>query len=120
MDENVIFEQACIRLGLFSVDDGGNVLITASPKDAMILREMVRKAVADCRERRSYPKAYTDEMVSEDLANYSDTALEVVIYDWNKQGAEGESSHNENSTYRSYESRRSIVRQIKPITKVVG
>ena len=119
MDEDTIYRQACIRLGMFSVDDG-EVVVTASAKDEVILREFVRKAISDCRERRSYPSSYTDEMVSADLANYSDTALEVVIYDWNKQGAEGESSHNENSTYRSFESRRSIVRQIKPITKVVS
>lgn len=121
MDENSIYESVCVRLGLFSVDaQSGDITVTADAKTAVILQQIVSKAVADCTRRRGYPSAYTAEMIAADVLNYESVAVDLSIYDYNKMGAEGESTHNENGTYRSYDTRQSVLRRILPITKVVS
>lgn len=120
MDENSIYEAVCVRLGLFSVDsETGDITVTADAKTAVILHGIVAKAMIDCKRRRNYPGTYTEDMVAADEVGLESTAIDLAIYDYNKMGAEGESSHNENGTYRSYDTRQSILRQILPITRVV-
>ena len=120
MDENSIYESVCVRLGLFSVDaQSGEITVTADAKTAVIIQQIVSKAVADCTRRRGYPSAYTEEMIAADIVQFESVAVDLSIYDYNKMGAEGESSHNENGTYRSYDTRQSVLRQILPLTKVV-
>lgn len=121
MDENSIYESVCVRLGLFSVDSvSGGITVTADAKTAVILQQIVSKAVADCTRRRGYPAAYTAEMIAADIVQFESVAVDLSIYDYNKMGAEGESTHNENGTYRSYDTRQSVLRQILPLTKVVA
>ena len=121
MDENSIYQAVCIRLGLFSVDsETEEITVTADAKTAVILHGIVAKAMIDCRKRRGYPGTYTEDMVATDEVNLESTAIDLAIYDYNKMGAEGESTHNENGTYRSYDTRQSILRQILPITRVVS
>lgn len=120
MDENSIYERVCVRLGLFSVDEAtGDITVTADARTAVRLKQIISKAVADCTRRRGYPSAYTEEMIAADLLKFESVAVDLSIYDYNKMGAEGESSHNENGTYRSYDTRQSVLRQILPLTKVV-
>ena len=121
MDENSIYESVCVRLGLFSVDaQSGEITVKADAKTAVIIQQIVSKAVADCTRRRGYPSAYTEEMIAADIVQFESVAVDLSIYDYNKMGAEGESSHNENGTYRSYDTRQSVLRQILPLTKVVA
>lgn len=53
---------------------------------------------------------------------YENVQLEIAIYFLNKQGAEGESSHNENGIQRSYEKAsvpNSILNRIMPFAGVL-
>lgn len=121
MDENSIYESVCVRLGLFSVDsESGGITVTADAKTAVILSQIVSKAIADCTRRRGYPSTYTEDMIAADLPQFESVAVDLSVYDYNKMGAEGESTHNENGTYRSYDTRQSVLRQILPVTRVVS
>lgn len=52
---------------------------------------------------KRYPFDYTDEQKAAALEKYSDAVFDIAIYLYDKQGAEGETAHNENGISRSYE-----------------
>lgn len=51
-----------------------------------------------------HPYGVTELQRAKALDDYSDNVENIFIYLWNKQGAEGESAHNENGISRTYES----------------
>lgn len=59
--------------------------------------------------------------ITEVPAKYQNRQVEIAVYLVNKQGAEGETSHNENGVNRSYESAsvpKSMLREIVPLAKI--
>lgn len=50
-----------------------------------------------------YPYGYNESQKANALSQYADNIEQIYIYLWNKQGAEGETSHNENGVSRTYE-----------------
>lgn len=68
-----------------------------------------------------HPFGATDTQKSKALIDYEDNVDSIYVYLWNKQGAEGETSHNENGINRSYESAgipSSFLSDIVPIVKM--
>lgn len=53
--------------------------------------------------KKRYPFGYTDEQKSSAITLYEDNVIHVAIFLFNKDGAEGETSHNENGVSRSYD-----------------
>ena len=45
----------------------------------------------------------TEEQKASILVDYEDTILNVAVFIYNKQGAEGQTSHSENGVSRSYD-----------------
>jgi hypothetical protein len=93
--------------------------ITDADKDGLLslLLSSADKKILNKR----YPFGYTDEQATETLLKYSDIELDIAVYLWNKRGAEGQTSHNENGINRGYESASipdSYVRDIVPMCKV--
>lgn len=69
---------------------------------------------------KCYP--YRDD-VTEVPAKYQNRQLEIAVYLVNKQGAEGQTEHNENGVNRTYESASvpaSMLKDIVPFGKVPG
>ena len=65
---------------------------------------------------RAYPFGTT---LTEVPAQYETLQCEIAAYLWNKRGAEGQTSHSENSISRSYESSdvpESLLSHITPMT----
>ena len=61
--------------------------------------------------------------IEEVPAKYTQKTLEIAIYLYNKQGAEGETTHKENGIDRTYESAgvpASMLREIIPFVGVVA
>lgn len=59
--------------------------------------------------------------VTEVPLKYHNRQVEIAVYLVNKQGAEGQESHNENGVNRSYESAsvpKSMLRDIIPVAKI--
>lgn len=50
-----------------------------------------------------YPYGHDEQQREKALLQYADNIEQIYIYLFNKQGAEGETSHNENGVSRTYE-----------------
>lgn len=68
-----------------------------------------------------HPFGSTDTQKSKALEDYEDNVDNIYVYLWNKQGVEGQISHNENGINRTYESAgipSSFLSDIVPIVKI--
>ena len=61
-----------------------------------------------------YPYGYDDAKKAASLVRYKSVVDSLFSYLYNKQGAEGESAHNENGTNRSYVSESDYLQSITP------
>jgi hypothetical protein len=52
---------------------------------------------------RNYPSSFSDEKIEKDIEKHISTIAMAVVDLKMKEGAEGETSHSENSTSRTYE-----------------
>ena len=71
---------------------------------------------------KRYPFGYTDEEKATAIEKYSDVVMDIAIFLYNKQGAEGQTAHSENGISRSYENAGipdSFVQDIIPVAKLV-
>lgn len=94
--------------------------ITDSLEDALLslFLSMAENKVVNKR----YPFGCTDAEKSETLEKYSDIIMDISIYLYNKQGAEGQTGHSENGISRSYEKAGipdSLVQDIMPMAKMM-
>lgn len=90
--------------------------VTESDKPVLLI--LINRAIRKVCMRR-YPFGYTDEQKDTAVKQYRTTIFEAAVYYWAKQGADGESSHSENSISRTYESEDSVFFDITPMIKVL-
>lgn len=95
---NEIILDLCAVLGINSTDTEAD--------DYKLLIAKLNTAIRAIKSARNYPERYTPQMIADDLDNYYANIFDLTIYEYNQAGAEGEISHNENGTSRSYKSRR--------------
>lgn len=74
--------------------------------DIAVLSSKVKRAVKEVRKDRTYPSHYTEEEIVKDLKNYYSNIFDLAMYDYNQIGAEGETSHGEGGTSRTWKNRR--------------
>lgn len=55
------------------------------------------------KQQRNFPPHFTEVQIEEDMENHLSTLAMAVVDLKAKEGAEGETTHGENSTSRSYE-----------------
>lgn len=71
---------------------------------------------------KRYPYGYTDEEKTAAIEKYSDVVMDIAVFLYNKQGAEGQTGHSENGISRSYENAGipdSFVQDIVPVAKLI-
>lgn len=71
---------------------------------------------------KRYPFGYTDEEKATAIEKYSDVVMDIAVFLYNKQGAEGQTGHSENGISRSYENAGipdSFVSDIVPVAKLM-
>ena len=73
--------------------------------DAAVLASKIKNAAREVRLKRSYPEHFTEEQIVKDLEKHYSNIRELALYDFNQAGAEGQTSHNENGTNRTWKSR---------------
>lgn len=80
------------------------------------LNLMLDRAANKIKERRGIPP-------DEDMeTRWNELQIQIALFLWNKQGAEGEKEHNENGVKRTYENADipdSLLSDITPLIKVV-
>lgn len=88
--------------------------------NADVLAIKVRNAIREVKMKRNYiVTSYTDAQIETDLYNYFSVIKSVALYDYNQIGAEGEASHSENGTSRSYIDRDDLFRSVHAFVKVL-
>ena len=78
----------------------------ATEVDSVKLTAKLNNAIREVIKAINYPPYYTSKMVEDDLKSYYGNIHDLTIYDYNQIGAEGEVSHNENGTNRTWKSRK--------------
>ena len=81
------------------------------------LQLALNRAENKIKERRGWP--YDEPME----ARWNELQIQIAIFLYNKQGAEGEKSHDENGVKRTYENADipdSLLNEITPLVKVGG
>ena len=74
-------------------------------QDVACLSSKIKNAVREVRGKRNYPEHFTDAQITKDLEKHYSNIRELALYDFNQFGAEGQTSHNENGTSRTWKSR---------------
>lgn len=88
--------------------------------DADILSVKVKNAIKEVILRRSYENSsYTEEMIAKDLERYYSTIRQIALYDYNQVGVEGQQSHNEGGTSRSWVDREKLFNGVHAFVKVL-
>lgn len=83
-----------------------------------VLSIKVKNAVREVKKARNYPNNYTESMIDEDLENYYSNIKDLALYDYNQVGAEGEVSHSENGTSRTWKDRKECLNGVIPFVKI--
>lgn len=82
-----------------------------------LLRLKVEGAYRDVKRARNYPRHYAESWVENDMLNYYTNIEAVARYDYNKVGAEGQSTYSADGTSIQYLSRDSLFRGVYPISR---
>lgn len=85
--------------------------------DAKLLLSKIKSAMREVKNTRNYPDYYTEEQIEEDMNRYYSNIRSLALYDYNKIGAEFESSHSENGESRSYMERNKLFAGIIPLAR---
>ena len=87
--------------------------------DEKILRQKIRSVIFEVKQIRGYARTnYTDEMIAEDVGQFAAQIRNIVLYDYNQVGVEGQQSSSENNTYRMYFDRTKLFAGICPLARV--
>lgn len=104
-------EKHRVLVGLASDDDTLDNLLQ------LFLNQAEKKVL-----KTRHPYGATEIQKTKALDDYSDNVENIYVYLYNKQGAEGQTSHNENGINRTYESAgipSSFVEDIVPLVGVI-
>lgn len=82
-----------------------------------LLRLKVEGAYRDVKRARNYPTYYAESWVENDMLKYYPNIESVARYDYNKVGAEGQSTYSADGTSIQYLSRDSLFRGVYPISR---
>lgn len=88
-------------------------------KDLKTLSSKIKNAIRDVKEQRNYQDYHTDDFIVSDLNKLYANIRALALYDWNKRGVEGQSSHSSNGTSRGYEDRSKCFNGIIPFADVI-
>ena len=82
--------------------------------DIAILTEVLNDAISEIKEAKKYPKDMDASKIEEDMLKYISNIKKLTKYDYSLIGAEGEETHNENGTNRTFFDRRKCFDGVVP------
>lgn len=74
-------------------------------QDVACLSSKIKNALREVSNKRNYPEHFTEVQIEKDLERYYSNIRELALYDYNQVGVEGQVSHHENGTNRTWKSR---------------
>jgi len=89
--------------------------------NATVLEQKVKLAILDVYARRDYGNSHYDakRIINELSTKYYSVITDLARYDYNQMGAEGESSHIENSVSRTYRDRDRLLSSVHAFVKIL-
>lgn len=84
--------------------------------DISVISDMVEDAIIEIKKARHYPPTYSEEKITKDLYEYKAQIKKLCLYDFNRDGADGQNIHSENNTYRGFEDRKKCFLGVLPIS----
>lgn len=92
-----------MELGVFNPVT--KAVLQGKESDVACLSSKIKNAIREVRQKRNYPEHFTETQIVADLNKHYSNIRELALYDFNQFGVEGQISHNENGTNRSWKSR---------------
>lgn len=80
--------------------------------DKRTLDIKVKNAVREVENRRSYPSHFSDADIQKDLKKLYSNIHDLALYDYNQIGAEGQISHSDNGTSRTWKDREECLKGV--------
>lgn len=97
------------------IDDLTEELSKRTLFDADLLEAKVESAIEDVKRRRNYrTSGYSESEIADDMEQFYSNIRNVALYDYDKIGAFGETSHNEGGTNRSWRDREAYFIGVAP------
>ena len=81
------------------------------------LASKIKNAAREIKRARNYPASYNEKMICKDMDKYYSNIKDLALYDYNQIGAEGEVSHSENGTSRTWKDRKECFNGIYPFVQ---
>lgn len=101
--QNEILVDLGNELGLLDLNT--KEALKGKEQDVACLSSKIKNALREVRAKRNYPEHFSDGKIQKDLEKYYSNIRELALYDFNQSGAEGQMSHNENGTNRTWKNR---------------
>lgn len=90
-----------------------------SDSDVALLFLKIKNAIREVKQQRNYQKSHDKAFIDNDMQQFYSVVHNLVIYDWNTIGAEGEQSHSENGTSCGYVDRTKYLAAVIPFATVI-
>nr|DAH68866.1 MAG TPA: tail connector protein [Caudoviricetes sp.] len=87
--------------------------------DKALLASKIKGAYFTVKRHRNYQEHHTEDFIDNDMRSMYDIIRELAMYDWNHIGAEGETSHSENGTSRTWNPRSNILADVTPFATII-
>ena len=105
----------------------------SSEQEVALLSSKIKNAIREVKRARNYPKYYTDAQIAEDLEDrkmnynaypnmedYYSNIINLALYDYSQIGGEGELSHSDSGTSRTWKDRKECFNGISTICQYGG
>lgn len=119
-------EQVKIRLKQFHVetvtnddDTTSDVVVFDKKEDNPLIEQLIAQATEDVKAIRKYPDSYTEEMIDEDMEQFTGVIINLTVYDHSQAGEAYMASYSENGVSRSWKERDKLFVGVFPIANVL-
>lgn len=87
--------------------------------DKALLSSKIKGAYREVKGKRNYQEHHTEEFINKDMEKMYAIIEYLALYDWNHIGGEGQTSHSENGTSRTWHSRDEILAKVVPFVNIL-
>lgn len=116
--EYSLLQKIKIRLGQYKIVN--NETVFEYPEENPKLEMLISNARESIINVRNYPADWKPEKIADDVKKYENVLINLVIYDYNKEGMDFENSHTESGVSRQFQSRARVMADVLPFVHVLS
>lgn len=114
--EYSLLQKIKIRLGQYSIVN--NETVFEYPDENPKLQMLISNARESIINVRHYPADWNADKIDADLKQFENVLINLVIYDYNKEGMDFENSHTESGVSRQFQSRARVMADVVPFVHI--